>query len=564
MGALVANRYRVGDVLGHGAMGIVHRAYDEVLDREVALKELTVPDGVDAQEAADRFIVGARAAARLTHPSIVTVHDVISDDGRVLISMELLDGQTLGEILPAAGPLDSGTARQIGIAVAEALSEAHSRGVVHRDLKPENVFWLANGRVVVCDFGLARIGAGRGTQVGTVMGTPGYMAPEQIRGLEVGPQADVFAWGVLMYEMLAGRPPFGDADTDDAATLLYRVVNEHPPPFAVADGELATVVMWCLGKEPGQRPQQATEVVEALTGHRSITSGPPLAAMAETSPAASSDSTGMNAHEQLDALVELSHRSFAWILRRRFSAALPSVASDLLEGEIPAWLCTGTMSGDPVFLLATDRRLLAWDERRDLRCALGHESVTGIHVGPTTGLEPPITITTHDGSREFGGIPSPWFEDLEDIIQAGIAHGSVGALTAAAWALIEDPATVGLCLHCREEFHIAPEAPTCPDCGGTIVVRRVELAGPPVITAPASAPTPSDPPPNPPAAPPPPPPPSAPATRIIGAGSGSSPPTASESVVDRLERLARLHADGALSDAEYDAAKREVLSERSD
>jgi serine/threonine protein kinase len=274
MGEVVGGRYEVLGVLGEGAMGVVWRAWDQLLEREVALKELRPPQGVDVDEAVDRFLVEARAAARLSHPSIVTVHDVLADGERVLLAMELLEGPTLAEVVASGGV--GAAARPVLVQVAGALAAAHGLGVVHRDLKPENVFWLPSGRVVVCDFGLARIGAGRGTRVGTVMGTPGYMAPEQIRGEEAGPAADVFAWGALAFELASGSPAFGDAAVEDAVTLSWRVVNEDPPQLVLEDDPgLVGLIGWALAKDPQDRPGDGMVLLEALQD--GVTPPPPVA-----------------------------------------------------------------------------------------------------------------------------------------------------------------------------------------------------------------------------------------------------------------------------------------------
>ncbi|MGH7534789.1 MAG: serine/threonine-protein kinase, partial [Gemmatimonadales bacterium] len=268
---MIAGRYRTEGVLGGGSMGVVWKAHDTVLDRTVALKEMKVPDGVDTDEAVERFLTEARAAARLSHTNIVTVHDVLADGDRVLLAMELLEGPTLAQAIAAAGGgLPAGDVRAVMAQVASALAEAHAGGVVHRDLKPDNVFWLASGRVVVCDFGLAKIGAGRGTRVGTVMGTPGYLAPEQVRGENAGPPADVFAWGAVAYEMLCGRPAFGDP-SEEQVTLIWRVVNEDPAPLDLPDDpDLARLVGWSLAKDPAERPPHAADVLAALGGQAAI------------------------------------------------------------------------------------------------------------------------------------------------------------------------------------------------------------------------------------------------------------------------------------------------------
>lgn len=290
MSTVLGGRYEVIRELGAGAMGVVWLAHDTVLDRSVALKELRAPEGVQQDEALERFVTEAQAAARLSHPSIVTVHDVFAEGDRVLMSLELLDGPTLAEVI-VAGPLGSG-ARPIMAGVAEALAAAHAQGVVHRDLKPENIFVLPSGRVVVCDFGLARIGAGRGTHIGTVMGTPGYMAPEQIRGLDVGPAADVFAWGAVAYELASGMPAFGDPATQDFMTLAWRVTNDEPAGLVCDDDQgLSSVVSIALAKEPAARFPTGEALAQALEASRR---GEPIAVGAASGPpqAGSSDGVG--------------------------------------------------------------------------------------------------------------------------------------------------------------------------------------------------------------------------------------------------------------------------------
>ena len=210
-------------------MGTVWRAQDTVLDREIALKQMIPPAGSEPGEVAARFLVEARAAAKVSHPNVVGVYDAFQDGEAVLIVMELVTGPTL-DLVRASGRQSSGDVRAIMAQVAHALAAAHALGVVHRDLIPENIFWTPDGRAVVADFGLARIGAGRGTVDGTIMGTPGYMAPEQVRGLAVGPPADVFGWGVVAYELVTGLPPFGEPSVTDPGSLAYRIVHQDPTP----------------------------------------------------------------------------------------------------------------------------------------------------------------------------------------------------------------------------------------------------------------------------------------------------------------------------------------------
>ena len=242
-------------------MGEVFRARDTRLDREVAIKVLPEALARDAAAAA-RFEREAKAVARLSHPNILAIHDY-SNDGQMLYAVtELLEGETLGERL-AAGRLNVETACEIATAIAEGLSAAHERGVIHRDLKPENIFLTGDGRVKILDFGLALMwsGAPAGSTIttepfhtmpGTVMGTVGYMSPEQIRGEPVTGAADVFAFGCLLYEMLAGVRPF---ERPSPLATFAAVLTEDPPPLPGDIAEsMRRLTTRCLARIPSQRP----------------------------------------------------------------------------------------------------------------------------------------------------------------------------------------------------------------------------------------------------------------------------------------------------------------------
>jgi serine/threonine-protein kinase len=186
--------YELRGELGRGAMAVVWRAFDPNLEREVAIKEPVIPHGTEpavAQELSDRFVREGKAIAALQHPGIVTVHDAGVYDGRPAMVMELVDGTTLGDLLAAEKRLDTPTAISVASQLLDALAYAHDRGIVHRDVKPDNVFVTHDGRIKLADFGIARIAdKTRFTQEGTVMGTPGYMPPEQVRGMPVDARAD--------------------------------------------------------------------------------------------------------------------------------------------------------------------------------------------------------------------------------------------------------------------------------------------------------------------------------------------------------------------------------------
>jgi serine/threonine-protein kinase len=265
-------RYKILAPLGAGGMGEVYRAVDPRLEREVALKVLPAETLTD-EVARARMLREARMAARLNHPHVCTVHEVGEADGQIYIAMELVEGQSLATIV-ADGPLPVEQAVHLGTQVADALAHAHERGVVHRDLKSGNVVITPEGRAKVLDFGLAKQLVGEElaeattefgatlTVPGSVVGTLAYMAPEQLRGRPADVRSDVWALGVVLYEMLGGRRPFL-AETGFA--LSAAILNEPPPPLpASVPAGIRTVVERCLEKAPGDRFQTAEEVRTVL------------------------------------------------------------------------------------------------------------------------------------------------------------------------------------------------------------------------------------------------------------------------------------------------------------
>jgi serine/threonine protein kinase len=256
-GIVLAGRYRLLDQLGRGGMGTVWRARDEVLGREVAIKEVILPPAVDAA-ARDGLIERtrreARLAARLNHRNVVTVFDVVDEDGRPWLVMELVPSRSLTEVVEAEGPLPPARAAELGLQLLGALEAAHGAGVLHRDVKPGNVLITAEGRVVLGDFGIARLeGDPSLTGTGLVMGSPAYMAPERARGHQVGPASDLWSLGATLYTAVEGRAPFS---RDGAVPTLTAVVTDEPDPFRLA-GPLAPLLTGLLGREPGRRPSVA-------------------------------------------------------------------------------------------------------------------------------------------------------------------------------------------------------------------------------------------------------------------------------------------------------------------
>ncbi|MFK0188596.1 protein kinase [Streptomyces rubiginosohelvolus] len=268
-GLVLAGRYRLGDVLGRGGMGKVWRAHDEVLHRTVAVKELTA--GLYVAEA-DRLVLHARtqkearAAARITHPGVVTVHDVIEYDNRPWIVMQYVDGPSLADQAKESGEVAPREAARIGLHVLSALRAAHGAGVLHRDVKPGNVLLARDGQVLLTDFGIAAIeGDSTITRTGELVGSIDYLAPERVRGGDPGPASDLWSLGATLYTAVEGTSPF--RRTSPISTMQAVVTEEPPAP--VNAGPLGAVITALLRKDPAERPTAAqTEqmLLDAMEG----------------------------------------------------------------------------------------------------------------------------------------------------------------------------------------------------------------------------------------------------------------------------------------------------------
>ncbi|HEV8481369.1 MAG TPA: protein kinase [Candidatus Eisenbacteria bacterium] len=261
-------RYRILEQLGQGGMGVVYRAHDPELERDVALKFLSGPASED-ETARMRLLREARSISALNHPHICHVYEIGSAGGRAFIAMEMVPGRSLAASIPPQG-LPSATVLRYGRQIASALAHAHERGVVHRDLKSANVMITPEGDAKVLDFGLARQLAVAGehsaeltlTGEGTVVGTPGYLAPEVLRGEKSGPASDLWALGVVLFEMITGRLPFRGKTLIEVATSI---LNDDPPPLPErTPAGLRSIVARCLAKEPARRYRSAGEVMAAL------------------------------------------------------------------------------------------------------------------------------------------------------------------------------------------------------------------------------------------------------------------------------------------------------------
>ena len=261
----IAERYELKEMVGSGGMSSVYRAFDTLLERNVALKILHEQFGGD-DEHVERFRREARAVAQLSHPNIVTVIDRGEEDGRQFIVFELIDGENLKELVERGGPLPVRRVLELGLEIGRALAFAHAQGLVHRDVKPQNVLLGGEGIAKVTDFGIVRsLDAVGHTETGTVLGTSHYIAPEQARGERVDAQTDVYSFGVVLYELLTGEVPYPG---ESFLSVAMKHVNdpvpgvlEHRPDTPL---RLASLVERCLAKLPRERPASMDDVVSEL------------------------------------------------------------------------------------------------------------------------------------------------------------------------------------------------------------------------------------------------------------------------------------------------------------
>ncbi len=274
---LLAGRYRLGELLGRGGMGQVWLARDETLDRDVAIKEITLPDELIAEDrdvVQRRTLREARAAARLSHPNVVQVYDVLAADGRTWIVMEHVPSRSLQQVIAADGPLPDDRAARIGLDVLTALEAAHRAGVRHRDVKPANVLLGHDGRVVLTDFGIATIeGDGLVTGSGLVIGSPEYMPPERARNGVAGPAADLWSLGATLYAAVEGRSPYHRGSM--LGTLTALAAEEPDPPQRA--GALRPVLDGLLRTDP----QARTDVAETRRRLREVAGEPETPAEAD-------------------------------------------------------------------------------------------------------------------------------------------------------------------------------------------------------------------------------------------------------------------------------------------
>jgi serine/threonine protein kinase/tetratricopeptide (TPR) repeat protein len=350
--------YRIDRKLGEGGMGVVYAARDERLDRTVALKMMS--SLTDDETARKRFWREARAAASVNHPNVCQLYDVGEDSGELFIAMELLEGEALSERL-RRGPLSVSDAMPIGLGILAALSALHARGIVHRDLKPSNVFLTAHG-VKLLDFGLARpsnpqlaqsLSSGADlTRTGMLIGTPGYMAPEQLTGEGLDARTDLFATGAILFEMLAGRPAFAGHGFVEA---LHATLHEQPPALVGSPAVAAAdrVIRRALAKRPADRPPSAEAMAEELRAVRGVDGG----------------DTAVLAHT-LTRLVVLPFR----VLR-------PDPETDFLAFSLPDAIATSLASIDSLVVRSSATAARFAGETPDLKALAAEADVDRVVMG---------------------------------------------------------------------------------------------------------------------------------------------------------------------------------------
>jgi serine/threonine protein kinase len=257
-------KYKIDSVLGKGAMGVVYRATDPSLGRQVAIKTMS-GDFLQDKELRLRFLREARSAGQLQHPNIVTVHELLEENGDAYIVMELLEGASLYSLIRKRGALDIAQKLSILLQIADGLNHAHEHGIVHRDLKPSNIFVSVNGVAKILDFGVAKFGEGELTRAGSVFGTLEYMAPEQVQGKRVDARADIFSMGVVAYEVLTGKNPFR---AETMAASVFKIMSDSPDSLSAyvknIPPAIEAVVFRALDKQLDKRYSSLAEMAAAL------------------------------------------------------------------------------------------------------------------------------------------------------------------------------------------------------------------------------------------------------------------------------------------------------------
>jgi serine/threonine-protein kinase len=450
---VLGGRYRLEASIGTGGMAQVYRGLDTTLDRTVAIKILA-PQFARDPSFVDRFRREAQAAARLNHPNIVNVYDTGVDGDTNYIVMEYVEGRTLAEYLASGGRLAPTRAAGIAEKVAEALAAAHAQGVIHRDIKPANIMVTRDGRVKVMDFGIARLVAGPDTveQTAAVLGTAAYLSPEQAQGQTVDARSDLYSLGVVLYEMLAGRPPFTG---DSAMAVAYKHVQETPPPPSSLNHDvpppLDAVVMRALAKNPANRYQtagefrddlqrvvagqqvEATPLLPAGAGATQVISRPPSTALMP--PTEPDDGRRIWLGILIGALILLILGGGAYLLAHSLlsgpaaKVTVPNVVGMSLEDATAALTEKGLKVADPPTTKVDDTvapgTVIAQDPLPDAQVDEGATVALTIARSPKTFTVPDLTGKTIDEATTLLTAQSLVLGDRSEAPSDAIAAGHI-------------------------------------------------------------------------------------------------------------------------------------------
>ncbi|HEX7700114.1 MAG TPA: serine/threonine-protein kinase [Kofleriaceae bacterium] len=385
IGRIFDNRYEVRSVLGNGGMGTVYRGWQLSVDREVAIKVIH-PKLATVRSVAKRFLREARLSSRLQHPAIVSVYDFgQGDDGVLYIVMEFLRGRALADELKRGQPMTVQRLVRIGTQICDALEAAHAEGIVHRDLKPHNVMLLEGDRVKVLDFGLAKSFAADDSGItGTdaLLGTPQYMPPEQILGKPIDQRADIYAFGCMLYQMIAGRTPF-DGNLPTNALLGMHLHDSAPPLPDEVPRPLASLVARCLAKDPLERPASAALVRMAL---EALAEGPSNALLHTPVPTPLAESVAP------PSLAPPAPRKRTWI------AAVAAIVVGLGAGGIGAKLLR---SGSHAAAVANDAPAMAAPVTPAIDAAVAVPVAVPVDAAPAIAVDAAVKASTPPTHRHL-------------------------------------------------------------------------------------------------------------------------------------------------------------------